>query len=68
MPDCLTQASLTAIIANTEDCVLIESGSSNANTAKRLKMRIVPCYENISIAINQVNKALKRHYTTFFPS
>ena len=53
-PDCLTHASLTALIANTEVSALIDTGSSssfiNADTAERLGMKIIPFYENISMA------------------
>ena len=54
MPGCLTQAGLTGLIANTEVSALIDTGSSssfiNAGIAKRLGMKIIPCYKNISMA------------------
>ena len=53
-PDCLTHASFTALIANTEVSALIDTGSSssfiNADTAERLGMKIIPCYKNIPMA------------------
>ena len=53
-PGCLTHASLTVLIANTEVSALIDTRSSSsfidADTAERLKMKIISCYENISIA------------------
>ena len=53
-PDCLTRASLIAVIANTKVSALIDTGSSmsfiNDNTAKRLRVRIMPCNESISMA------------------
>ena len=58
--DCLTQASLTAVIANTKVSALIYTGSSisfiNDNTAKRLGMQIMPCNESISMASHTLTK------------
>ena len=54
IPNCLTQASLTAKIADTEVSALIDSGSSmsfiNKDTAKRLNIEINPCFDNVSMA------------------
>ena len=53
-PNCLTQASLTAKIADTEVSALIDSGSSmsfiNKDTAKRLNIEINPRFDNVSMA------------------
>ena len=54
--DCSTQASVTAVIANTKVSALIDTGISmsfiNDNTAKRLEVRIMPCNESISMALH----------------
>ena len=53
-PDCLSRASLTAVLADTEVSALIDFGSScsfvNEHTAHLLKLRIVPCRDNVSMA------------------
>ena len=53
-PDCLARASLVAQIADTELSALIDTGSStsfiNGNTAKRLNIAILPCFDNIFTA------------------
>ena len=55
-PGCLIHAHLTALIANTKVSALIDTGSSssfiNVDTVKHLEMKIIPCYENILMALS----------------
>ena len=59
-PNCLTQASLTAKIADTEVSALIDSSSSmsfiNKDTAKRLNIEINPCFDNVSMATTSLTE------------
>ena len=59
-PNCLTQANLTAKIADTEVLALIDSGSSisfiNKDTAKRLNIEISPCFDNVSMATTSLTE------------
>ena len=59
-PNCLTQASLTAKIADTEVLALIDSGSSmffiNKDTAKGRNIGINLCFDNVSIATTSLTE------------
>ena len=59
-PNCLTQATPTAKIADTEMSALIDFGSSmsfiNKDTAKRLNIEINPCFDNVSMATSSLDQ------------